>query len=355
MALVFANPPSFLFMFYRLSLLGLSLALFCACTETAPPPSPPANTQQNTSNKEARKNIQVPSFDGKQAYQLVQKQVDFGPRVPGSPAHKQCADWIKSQLESYGKWEVQFQETQMQGKNGAIYPVKNIIASYKKDQTKRVLLCAHWDTRAVADQDSTRKNEPILGADDGGSGVAVLMHIAQILSQQNLNLGIDIVLFDTEDQGESGDDPRKPYRMETWCLGSQYWSRNPHTPNYTANFGILLDMVGSQGAQFPKEGYSVRMAGVYVDKIWEVAAQLGYSSLFLNTTTREIIDDHVFVNEIRKIPTLDIINLPENSRTGFGHYWHTHKDNMSIIDRNTLQAVGNTVLHSLYYYEQDLL
>jgi hypothetical protein len=292
--------------------------------------------------------VEVPPFSGDSAYLAVQKQVDFGPRVPGTAAHAKCADWLKAEFERYGL-QASFQIGEALGRNGQRLPIKNIIALYNPQATNRILLCAHWDTRYIADQDKERMQEPILGADDGGSGVGVLLEIARLIGKQSLNIGVDIVLFDTEDQGESGDDPKRPYRPETWCLGSQFWSKTPHVPNYTAKFGILLDMVGSKGANFPKEGLSMRYAGVYVDKVWAMAAKLGYSELFTGPTERQITDDHLFVNEIRRIPTLDIINLPANSATGFGHYWHTHKDNMSVIDKFTLQAVGNTVLHVLHY------
>jgi glutaminyl-peptide cyclotransferase len=227
--------------------------------------------------------------------------------------------------------------------------IKNIVASYNPDASKRILLCAHWDTRRVADQDTERTQEPILGADDGGSGVGVLLEIARVLNENPIKIGVDIVLFDAEDQGESST-PTRPYRKETWCIGSQYWSKTPHKIGYKANFGILLDMIGSKGARFPKEGLSMKHAGIFVEKVWTEALNMGYSDLFVSNTAQQIVDDHLFINEIANIPTLDIINLPTNpgANGSFGHYWHTHKDNMDIIDQNTLNAVGNVLTHILY-------
>ncbi len=158
------------------------------------------------------------------------------------------------------------------------------------------------------------------------------------------NIGIDIVLFDAEDQGGSGGG----YVRESWCLGAQHWSKNPHVPNYKAEFGILLDMVGARGARFAKEGVSLKHASAYVQLVWETAWELQYSDFFVNEEERQIVDDHVFINEIRKIPTIDIINLPKNSETGFGDYWHTHRDNMDIISKSTLKAVGQTLLQVVY-------
>lgn len=325
--------------FYKvLALLVLSISIFGCFGDQPVAPKP---------NPDPVK-VDVPTFDFNNAYNYVQKQVDFGPRVPQTPAHAACANWLKSTFESFG-WQSQFQEAEVEGFDGKPMKIKNIIATINPENKKRVLLCAHWDSRRVADQDSSRQNEPILGADDGGSGVAVLLEIARAISTKNIDLGIDIVLFDAEDQGESGTATRA-YRKETWCIGSQYWSRHPHPMTQKPYMGILLDMVGSKGARFPKEGLSTRHAGGIVNQVWNEALSLGFSDLFVNGDFKEIIDDHLFINDIAKIPTIDIINLPTNPAANgtFGHYWHTHKDNMSIIERHTLRAVGEVLLSVLY-------
>lgn len=302
---------------------------------TDTPPKPPVITT---------KKVEAPKFSSDNAYKFVEQQLAFGPRVPGTKGHDSCAAWLEKQFSSFGA-TVTVQKADVYGHNGKTYSIKNIIASHNPSASQRILLCAHWDTRAMADQDSERSKEPIPGADDGGSGVGVLLEIANILNNTPLkNIGVDIVLFDAEDQGESGGN----FRAESWCLGAQYWSKNPHVPNYKATFGVLLDMVGARGARFPREGVSLKHANFYVDRIWKTAAAEGFNDFFLNEEARQIIDDHVFVNEIRQIPTVDIIFLSKDSPTGFGSHWHTHKDNIDIISKSTLLAVGQTLLQVLY-------
>lgn len=301
----------------------------------------------------------VPTFNRDSAYQFIQKQVDFGPRVPETAEHKACSEWIKTTLESYG-WQVQFQEAVTEGFENKPMKIRNIIATYKPEANERVLLCAHWDTRRMADQDIERKDEPILGADDGGSGVGVLMELARTISNNPLNAGVEIVFFDAEDQGESGS-PRPA--EQTWCLGAQYWSRNQHTMKVQPRFGILLDMVGRAGAQFPREGVSLKRAGQIVNIVWNQALKLGLNELFVNDQDDQLIDDHVYVNDIGGIKTIDIINRPvargangqiimnrEENRPErrFGDHWHTHKDDMKIIDPYVLESVGDVLLHVLY-------
>jgi len=289
--------------------------------------------------------VEVPKFDHDYAYQLIEQQLAFGPRIPGTKGHANCAAWLVETLESYGAKTI-LQQGEISGHRNKVYQLKNVIATINPVAQNRILLCAHWDSRAMADQDPDDPTAPVPGADDGGSGVAILMEIAERLQKQPLkNTGVDIVLFDAEDQGISEGGPMS---SKTWCLGAQYWSKNPHIPNYKAQFGILLDMVGSKGARFPKEGVSMKFASAYVEKVWKTAARLGYQDFFVNEVASELIDDHLFVNEIRNIPTLDIINQPLNSESRFGSYWHTQKDNITIISKSTLAAVGQTLLQVLY-------
>lgn len=321
--------------FFFLAVLAL---LFSGCkNETTGGKTPPVNP--NTVS-----NVEAPAFDANRAYAFIEKQLAFGPRVPETPAHDSCAAWLSEQFTTFGT-KVFVQKAEVYGFKGKSYNIKNIVASTNPDASKRILLCAHWDTRAVADQDTERKDEPIPGADDGGSGVAVLLEVAKVLHNNPLkNIGVDIVLFDAEDQGGSN----AGYVRESWCLGAQYWSKQPHTENYKAEFGILLDMVGSSGARFAKEGVSLKHASFYVDKVWRTAWSLQFSDFFVDDEERQLVDDHVFVNEILKIPTIDIINLPASSPTGFGAYWHTHKDNIDIISKTTLKAVGQTLIQVLF-------
>lgn len=310
------------------------LSIF-SCDTDNPDPKPPTPKPER---------VEAPTFNKDNAYQFIEKQLSFGPRVPETPAHDSCAAWLKEKFVEFGA-KVEIQAAEVYGHKGKTYKIKNIIAVFNPEAKNRVLLSAHWDTRAMADQDTKRKDEPIPGADDGGSGVGVLLEIARVFGANPLkNTGVDIVLFDAEDQGGAGGG----YVRESWCLGAQHWSRNPHVKGYSADFGVLLDMVGARGARFAKEGVSMKHASHYVQLIWETAWDLQYNDFFVNVEERQIVDDHVFINEIRKIPTVDIINLPENSPTGFGSYWHTHRDNIDIIEKSTLKAVGQTLLQVVY-------
>ncbi len=233
----------------------------------------------------------------------------------------------------------------------------NIIAQYKPEHGKRVLLCAHWDSRHIADKDETDKDKPILGADDGASGVGVLFEIARLLQSNPLDMGVDFVLFDAEDLGDDRDpqgggsilnQPNSELKHKTWCLGSQHWARNLHKPGYTAQFGILLDMVGARGAVFPFESYSTDNAPRIQQQIWNTAAELGFETSFPKRPAGYITDDHIFVMQGTRIPTVDIINVPNPPPHSFGAHHHTHDDNMDVIDRSTLGMVGKVVTTVLY-------
>jgi glutaminyl-peptide cyclotransferase len=311
------------------------------------------NPLDGSASKNARKSVTVPSFNNDSAYVFIEKQVRFGPRVPNTDPHKLCANYLINKLKSY-KAEVIVQEFVEQAYNGQMLNLKNIIGSYNPEAKKRVLLAAHWDTRPFADKDSERRNEPIDGANDGASGVGVLLEIARTMSKNELpNIGVDIIFFDGEDYGEHEDianPPMKNGRVKIWwCLGSQYWAANPHKIKYSAYYGILLDMVGGHNAQFYKEGGSMQFAPKVVQKVWTTARSLGYSNYFINTNSAGIIDDHIFVSRDAKIPMIDIVEYDQSSPTFyFADYHHTHQDNLSVINRQTLQAVGETVLYTIY-------
>jgi len=287
----------------------------------------------------------APSFSQDSAFMLVQKQVAFGPRVPGTKAHANCASFIEKTLKEYGLTVI-VQSAPVTTYDGKIFNLKNIIASYKPEFQKRVLLLAHWDSRPIADNDDKDKQKPIDGADDGASGVAVLLEIARQISKAELKIGVDLFFSDLEDYGQP-DDSDKPKMQDSWCLGTQYWAKNMHVPGYTANYGILLDMVGAKGAIFPREGTGNYFAPDVVNKVWSIAKNLGYSSYFTDDNTGNTTDDHLYVNTIAKIPCIDIVHMSPLTGT-YGENHHTHKDNMDIIDKNTLKVVGQTVLEVLY-------
>jgi len=300
-------------------------------------------TEQTTDTGETKiidvKKITAPDFNADSAYAYIKAQVDFGPRVPGTPSHAKCANYLVAKLKSYGL-ETIVQRGTVQTFDKKQFSLKNIIATFKPEAQSRILICSHWDTRPFADSDTKDKDKPIDGANDGASGVGVALEIARQISTIQPNIGIDIIFFDLEDYGTSGNN-------ESWCLGSQFWAKNLHKTNYYANFGILLDMVGGPNAAFPKESKSVEYASAAVDKVWKAANNVGYGNYFLSQTKEFVgVDDHIYVNRAG-IPCIDIIEYNQ-ATGGFGDYHHTHKDNMSLIDKNTLKAVGQTLLEVIY-------
>lgn len=315
----------------RLSALIIATGMLLACQGNS------RNTTESSVTTSEQQVVSAP-FSVDSAYLYLQTQVAFGPRTPGSQAHKTCGDWLVTTMK---RWGYTVQEQVFLGKDfhGQEVKGRNIISSLSPEKSERILLMAHWDTRVVADQDSdaTHRSQPIDGADDGASGVGTLLELARQWSLQAPRVGIDIIFFDLEDGGHSGDN-------YSWCLGSQYWAKHPHTPNYTAKAGILLDMVGARGAKFHWEDYSKTYAAPLLMDVWETAKEIGHASYFPNSLGGSVMDDHVPVIEHRHIPTIDIVNFSiDGERTGFGAHWHTQQDNMSIIDKATLQAVGQTV------------
>lgn len=284
--------------------------------------------------------VSVPAFNADSAYALVRRQLDFGPRYTNSPGHGQVRDWLLRKMEIYAD-EVIRQDFTAEAYTGEMLRGTNVIGRYNPEIEERLLLCAHYDTRPFADKDTIDRDRPILGADDGASGVAVLLEIARQLREHPIPMGVDIIFFDAEDYGEDGSG-----RTDTWGLGSQYWANHLHEPGYSVKYGILLDMVGARGARFTKEGNSRASAGRIVNKIWRLAAGMNKEQYFANWNTEAIIDDHYFIIRDAGIPMVDIVNHPERSL--FGAYHHTHADKLEIIDPASLQAVGQVVLAVVY-------
>ena len=328
-------------MLRRLTPFYFFVALFligCNGCTADPKPKTPTITLKDSS----KKTVSIPKFHRDSAYLFTKKQVDFGPRVPNTKAHTTTKNWYVQKFKSYGA-EVIEQNFQVRSFQNKLLNSTNVIAQFNPSNSHRVVLAAHWDTRHIGDQDTDEKKqkEAILGADDGASGVGMLIEIARQISLNKIDLGIDIVLFDAEDQGSSGG------KETEWCLGSQHWAKNLHT-SHKPKFGILLDMAGSKNARFTKDQVSMNYAPKVMNKVWKIAQERGYGNFFVNEASGPLIDDHKFVNEIANIPMIDIINRPSTTRSGFGNYWHTHDDNMNNIDKKTLRAVGQTVLAVVY-------
>ena len=321
-----------------------------------------------------------PAFCADSAYAFCEAQCDFGPRTMNSQAHDACGAWIMEKFKSYGM-SVTPQQTLLKGYDGTMLRATNIIASYRPELTDRILICAHWDSRPWADNDPDEANhrKPVLAANDGASGVAVMLELARLISSPKLGeagrglnegqtatdsvldgnhnsqlstlnsqLGIDFLCFDAEDWGTPQWDDT-PSDGDTWALGAQYWAANPHVDGYTARYGILLDMVGGQGAQFYQEQQSLHYARSIVDKVWRASQVVGFGSFFPSREGVGITDDHLPVNRVAKIPCIDIIPYyPDCPQSSFGPTWHTVNDDMAHIDRNTLQAVGQTLIQVLW-------
>ncbi len=322
----------------KLVFLLLACFLFASCQSKA----------RSQESEELQENKTAPTFNADSAYSYIDRQVSFGPRVPNTEAHEACAAFLISELERHGA-RVIAQKTDLTAYDGTILHTTNIIGSYQPENPKRVLLFAHWDSRPWADHDPdpTKHHTPILGANDGASGVGVLLEIARLLHSDSTQIGVDLIFFDAEDYGTPQWDQTGRRDETTWCLGSQFWAKNPHVENYNARFGILLDMVGGKDARFYQEGYSRQTAKWVVDKVWSQAASLDYSHFFITQPSGGVIDDHYFVNKLARIPCIDIIPT-DTENHGFGYFWHTEKDNMDVIDKTTLKAVGQTVTSVIY-------
>ena len=303
---------------------------------------------------------EVPVFNADSAFTFCQAQCDFGPRTMNSKAHDACLRWMAQKFTDYGL-TITEQHATLAGYDGTPLRSTNLIASYRPEAKDRILLCAHWDSRPWADNDPDPANHhtPVLAANDGASGVAVMFEIARILSSSpnlggvmgglNEGLGVDFVCFDAEDWGvpQWSD---APDRGDSWALGAQYWAAHLSKEQAkTYRYGILLDMVGGQGARFYQEQMSLYYARNIVDKVWRAAQVVGFGSLFPTQEGGGITDDHIPVNRVARIPCIDIIpSYPDCEQSSFGPTWHTVHDDMDHIDRTTLQAVGQTLLQVLY-------
>lgn len=309
-------------------------------------------TVQETKQPEVKavetKHITPPDFNADSAFVYIETQAKMGPREPGSKAHEQAVTYFEKKFKELGA-EVIVQKATVTTFDLKKWLSKNIIASYNPESTTRVMLSAHWDSRPFCDRDSIVANQKKAcpGVNDGASGVGVLIEIARELAKQKPTIGIDIMLWDMEDYGQGSVESNAPSMENDWALGSQYWSQNMHKSGYTAKYGILLDMVGARGTNFPIEQFSVFYASPVVNKIWNTASSLGYGNYFVSKQIGQITDDHLYVNKFASIPTADIIGYTPDAG-GFFRYHHCLKDDISNIDKSTLKAVGQTLLEVIY-------
>ena len=290
-----------------------------------------------------------PAFIADSAMAYCQAQCDFGPRTMNSKAHDLCEEWIINKFKGFGL-EVETQKADLTGWDGTKLHSTNIIAHFNPQAERRILICAHWDSRPWADNDpdSTNWHKPVLAANDGASGVGVMLEVARLLQNDTtLAIGVDLVCFDAEDYGTPQWAEKNEDSENTWALGAQYWANNL-PENYEPQFGILLDMFGVQGAKIYQEQFSLRYAASIVDKVWSAARHAGFSSVFANEVGGGVTDDHIPVNEAG-IPTVDIIPFyPDCRQSSFGPTWHTVNDDMEHLDINTLKAVGQTLIQVIY-------
>jgi hypothetical protein len=293
--------------------------------------------------------VKAPVFNADSAYAYTDAQCAFGPRVMNSTAHDKCGDYIVKKFRQYGA-HITEQRTEVTGYDGKTLHCRNIIASFSPEKKERVMICGHWDSRPWADNDpdSTKHHTPVMAANDAASDVAVMIEIARLIQIQKPTVGVDLICFDAEDYG-TPQWSKQPDDESTWCLGSTYWAQNMHVANYSPRFGILMDMVGGQGASFAQESLSKQLAPEVVKNVWDIAEQVGWGSYFPKTEGGAVTDDHLPVNRIAKIPCIDIIPYyGNNPQSSFGPTWHTTSDDMAHIDRNTLRAVGQTVTQVIY-------
>ena len=310
------------------------------------------NVNDLTETEEEEKASPVgPDFNADSAYAFTQAQCDFGPRDMNSKGHEECGAWIVAKFKGYG-CKVTTQEADLKGYDGTTLKSTNIMAQYNPGATTRILLCAHWDSRPWADNDPDSANwhKPMLAANDAASGVAVMLEIARLLQKNALpsGFGVDFVCFDAEDWGTPQWEANQDASGDSWALGAQHFAANL-PQGYEARYGILLDMVGGMNAKFYKEGISNQYAPEIVKKVWRAARQAGFGSYLPRQEGGMITDDHIPLNQKAGIPTIDIIPYyPDCQQSSFGPTWHTLADNMDNIDRNTLKAVGQTVIQVLF-------
>jgi len=317
----------------KILLLSLGSVMLMACGGRS--------VEKTPDESDAPKMVEVVKFDCDSAYDYVKKQVDFGPRVPNTSSHKSASRWLASELRRHGA-SVTEMPAILTAFDGTRLETVNIIGQYNSDKEDRTLFVAHWDSRpwADADQDESKHKVAVDGANDGASGTGLLLEIARQFSMKNPGKGIDILFVDAEDYGTEGDD-------ESWALGAKKFVEKPFKEGYLPSRVILVDMVGGMNATFMREYFSQQSAPSLAQEIWDIAAASGYSDYFINRMGGAVTDDHVqFIKT--GIPAIDIIDYRIEGEQGFFPQWHTTGDNMDVISKETLKAVGQTLVNYIY-------
>jgi Zn-dependent M28 family amino/carboxypeptidase len=282
--------------------------------------------------------VSYPRFDGAAAYDFVERQVEFGPRVPGRPGHRAMAEWVEGYLAARADTLIIQRFTHVTA-SGDTLPLVNFLARFRPSASASLLLLAHWDTRPVSDAaaEAEDREKPVPGANDGASGTAILLELAEMLSERPPPRGVDLLLVDGEDYGDFSED-------RDVFLGSRYFALN-QPDGFEAEYGVLLDMVGDRELHIYVEGNSNRLAPEVVDRVWSIAERLGFGDIFHRSTRHTIRDDHLPLNEVG-IPTADIIDFdyPDSSQ----RYWHTPEDTPDKVSASSLGVVGTVMTRLIY-------
>ncbi|MCQ2095980.1 MAG: M28 family peptidase [Bacteroidaceae bacterium] len=322
--------------------LGIILLVSALCLGLIGCNGKSGNAQQTNDSQAERVS---PEFSGDSALGYVAAQCEFGPRTMNSEAHDRCCEYLTAKFRQFGA-EVTVQEGKAELFDGTPVDIKNIIAVFNKDSKKRIIISSHWDSRPWADNedDESLHDTPIDGANDGASGVGILLEIARQIQMKTPAIGVELICWDAEDSGSHGESS-----TNSWCLGSQFWAMNHSVEGFRYEFGILLDMVGGKDTYFRRETYSNYYAPNLVNSVWGTAQSLGYGKYFLNEDGGAVTDDHVPLIK-SGISCIDIIGSNKDGST-FPDTWHTLQDNINNIDKEVLTAVGQTVLEMVYKQE----
>ena len=276
------------------------------------------------------------AFRGAAAYAHARTQLEFGPRVPGTDAHRRAGDWIVAQMRGTADTVIVQSWTHVTA-TGDTLPLRNVLARFRPGAGERVLYLTHWDSRPTSDEatDARQRTLPVPGANDGAAGVGLLVALGEALKAAPPGIGVDLLFVDGEDYGDFA-------ANQDVLLGSTYFADHLPAPGYQPLYGVLWDMIGDRDLRIPQELNSARAAPEVVQRVWGVAEELGYGSVFVPETGEAVIDDHLPL--IKKgLRVIDVIDLDYKSATG-ENYHHTPNDTLDKISGESLQIVGDVAL-----------